>query len=82
MKGHHNQYGCRTRAIDTTPKGVKVKRIEGRNPPKRGHSNDFALLPMKYCEKDQINIKRTTIILTNHINYQKTNDNMTEELIY
>ena len=33
-----------------------LQRIEGRNPPKRGHSNDFALLPMKYCEKDQINI--------------------------
>ena len=71
MKGHHNQYGCRTRAIDTTPKGVKVKRIEGRNPPKRGHNNDFALSPMKYCEKDQINIKRTTIILTNHIIVKK-----------
>ena len=72
MKGPNNQYGCRTRAIDTTPMGVEVKRIEGRNPPKRGHSKDFALSPMKYCKKDQINIKRTTIILTNHINNQKT----------
>ena len=48
-----------------------LQRIEGRNPPKRGHSNDFALSPMKYCEKDQINIKRTTIILTNHIIVKK-----------
>ena len=78
MKGHHNQHGCRTRAIDTTPKGVKVKRIEGRNPPKRDHSNDFALSPMKYCEKDQINNDNS------YKSYysQKTNDNMTEKLIY
>ena len=37
MKGPFNQYGCRTRAVDATPIGVEVKRIEGRNPPKRGH---------------------------------------------
>ena len=49
-----------------------LQRNEGRNPPKCVHSNDFALSPMKYCEKDQINIKRTMIILTNHINNQKT----------
>ena len=24
-----------------------LQRIEGKNPPKRGHSNDFALLSMK-----------------------------------
>ena len=71
MKGPCNQCGCRTRAVDATPKGVEVKRIEGRYHPKHGHSNDFALLPMKYCEKDQINIKRTTIILTNHIIVKK-----------
>ena len=71
MKGPSNQYGCRTKAVDATPKGVEVKRIEGRNPPKYGHSNDFALSPMKYCEKDPIIIKRTMIILTNHIIFKK-----------
>ena len=71
MKGPHNQYGCRTRAVDATPKSVEVKRIEGTNPPKRGHSNDFVLSSMKYCEKNQINTKRTTIILTNHIIVKK-----------
>ena len=48
-----------------------LQRIEGRNAPKCGHINDFAMWPMKYCEKDQINIKRTMIILTNHIIVKK-----------
>ena len=62
---------CCTTGNKANSQSPFLQRIEDRKAPKHGYSNDFALSPMKYCEIDQINIKRTTIILTNHINNQK-----------